>query len=596
MLNGAGISGEVRNSIQNPLWRGKVSTVGERNSASRSCLDGLLEFPVVHHFDDRATGAHCCHHRILLLRYAVCDIENFGNARGGHEDDAAAIGNHIVARRHRNGCEIDRLIVVDLDDAVAGADWNDGPPINRKAELFAGIDIAAGPIDDNTADPFRDRGIGDDVSPAGDVRSTVVCDHENGFGAACFDGRSVEVIGRRRIDLGPCSDGHRATNDLGALPKRAHPNRRASQAKAVQRIGYGASIEFAQPIQHVSQSLYVRSAAQFTASSGVSNPIDNHGRYTKNMTVIDFRLLRHLWYFLAVAEMRHFGRAAEKLGISQPPLSQQIKILERVLGVRLFDRSQRGVALTAEGEAILPAVQRLADQAKRIESLVLEARAGRASSLAIGAITSAMLTILPDVIRTFRADFESTALTITELDTAAAVDALRARQIDIVFGRIGSPLLDISIEPIVSDQLIVAVPLEHKLAQRQKIDLVDLAGQPMILFPRRISPFYYDSIIAACFGAGFSPHILHEAASIVSQIAFVTCGLGIALVPNSISSLGSGKVVFRPLVQDVDVVTIGMAWNSDNHNPALVALIQIVRQHIELEKGLRSARPAPLFG
>lgn len=312
--------------------------------------------------------------------------------------------------------------------------------------------------------------------------------------------------------------------------------------------------------------------------------------------MIDFRLLRQLWYFLAVAEMRHFGRAAEKLGISQPPLSQQIQILERVLGVRLFNRTQRGVELTPEGEAILPSVQRLADQAKRIESLVLEARSGRASSLAVGAITSAMLTILPDATRKFRARFDKTALSITELDTAAAIDALRGRQIDIVFGRIGSPLPGISTEPIVSDQLVAAIPLDHKLAQRQKIDLADLAGEPMVLFPRRISPFYYDSIIAACVGAGFSPHILHEAAAVVSQIAFVTCGLGVALVPNSTSSLSPAKVVFRPLIQNVDVVTIGMAWNTDDRNPALLALIEIVRQHAEETKIARVARPAPVVG
>src|SRR4051812_38949899 len=151
--------------------------------------------------------------------------------------------------------------------------------------------------------------------------------------------------------------------------------------------------------------------------------------------MVDFRFLRHLWSFLAIAEERHFGRAAKRLGISQPPLSQQIQILEQALGFKLFVRSRRGAELTPQGAAILPAVKRFAEQGAHMEAAVSEARLGRAEVIHVGAITSAIVDILPSVFRITRERHPHVTLALTETDSSAAIDALLNGDIDIAFAR-----------------------------------------------------------------------------------------------------------------------------------------------------------------
>jgi DNA-binding transcriptional LysR family regulator len=295
--------------------------------------------------------------------------------------------------------------------------------------------------------------------------------------------------------------------------------------------------------------------------------------------MVDFRFLRHLWSFLAIAEERHFGRAAKRLGISQPPLSQQIQILEQALGFKLFVRSRRGAELTPEGAAILPAVRRFAEQAGQMEAAVSEARLGRSEVIHVGAITSAIVDILPAVFRITRERHPHVTLTLAETDSSAAMDALLNGDIDVAFARFDHDVDPIKVRRLANDRLVVALPVGHPLAVRRKIKLASLAGHAMVLFPRRITPAYYDSIIAACRVVGFSPNIVQEVSTVPSQVAFVSCGLGIALVPGGLARLGAEGVVFRPLAEKVDVVTTAVAWNDERASPRVRDLVKIAVEH-----------------
>jgi DNA-binding transcriptional LysR family regulator len=290
--------------------------------------------------------------------------------------------------------------------------------------------------------------------------------------------------------------------------------------------------------------------------------------------MINFRLIRHLWLFLAVAEEKNFGRAAKRLGMTQPPLTEQIQILEQALKVKLFDRSRRGAALTPVGAAILPAVRKFADQLERLELAVEEAVAGHQGMVTIGAISSAMFDVLPEVIERFKQDHPQVTVSVREIDSVEAVPSLEAGDIDLAFARLDGDLgKGIEWRPLTEEQLMVALPVDHPLANHSEIALASLASEPLVMFARKVSPLYFDNLIATCRANGFSPRVLHEVRSVASQIAFVSCGQGIALVPAAMKKLAPANVVIRPLAQQVSVVTTTYAWNAERANPLVQALV-----------------------
>jgi DNA-binding transcriptional LysR family regulator len=290
--------------------------------------------------------------------------------------------------------------------------------------------------------------------------------------------------------------------------------------------------------------------------------------------MINFRLIRHLWLFLAVAEEQNFGRAAKRLGMSQPPLSEQIQILEQALKVTLFERSRRGARLTPVGAAILPAVRKFADQLQRLEQAVEEAVAGQSAMLTIGAISTAMFDVLPGVIEQLKIQYPQLTVSVREIDSVEAIPALEAGDIDLAFARLdGAFGASIQSFPLTEDRLMVALPVDHPLASRKRISLASLATEPLVMFSRNVSPVYFDNLIATCRASGFSPRVLHEVRSVASQIAFVSCGQGIALVPASLKKLAPSNVVLRPLSQKLNVVTTAVAWNTLRPNPLVEALV-----------------------
>lgn len=290
--------------------------------------------------------------------------------------------------------------------------------------------------------------------------------------------------------------------------------------------------------------------------------------------MINFRLIRHLWLFLAVAEEQNFGRAAKRLGMSQPPLSEQIQVLEQALKVKLFERSRRGAKLTPVGAAILPAVRKFAEQLERLELAVEEAVAGQSGVLTIGAISTAMFDVLPGLIEHLKTDYPHLTVSVREIDSVEAIPALESSDIDLAFARLDGDLgLSIKSLPLLEDRLVVAMAADHPLASCSRISLSSLANEPLVMFARKVSPVYFDNLIATCKASGFSPRVLHEVRSVASQIAFVSYGQGIALVPASMKKMAPANVVFRPLSQRLNVVTTAVAWNAERPNPLIDEII-----------------------
>ena len=297
--------------------------------------------------------------------------------------------------------------------------------------------------------------------------------------------------------------------------------------------------------------------------------------------MINFRLIRHLWLFLAVAEEQNFGRAAKRLGMSQPPLSEQIQVLEQALKVKLFDRSRRGAKLTPVGAAILPAVRKFAEQLERLELAVEEAVAGQSGVLTIGAISTAMFDVLPGLIEQLKNDYPHLTVSVREIDSVEAVPALETSDIDLAFARLDGDLgASIKSLPLLEDRLVVAMAADHPLASRSRINLSSLANESLVMFSRKVSPVYFDNLIATCKASGFSPRVLHEVRSVASQIAFVSYGQGIALVPASLKKLAPANVVFRPLSQKLNVVTTAVAWNAERANPLIDEIIARFRDKV----------------
>jgi DNA-binding transcriptional LysR family regulator len=241
--------------------------------------------------------------------------------------------------------------------------------------------------------------------------------------------------------------------------------------------------------------------------------------------------VRETRYFVAVAEELHFGRAAERLHMSQPPLSQAIKALEHRLGVRLLHRTTREVTLTTAGAVFLDACRTLVGASTAADAAVRQAADGQAGELRIGAVTSAFSDPLPRLLELFQAAHPRVDVRVREVDTHVAVQSLRRREIDVALARQlatppGCERVTLRREPFV-----LAVPVSWAPASDEPWDLAATAELPWIWLPRSISPDYHDQVVACCRAAGFAPDARHLARSIYSQLAMVASGLGVALVP-----------------------------------------------------------------
>ncbi|WP_454736132.1 LysR substrate-binding domain-containing protein [Cupriavidus necator] len=295
---------------------------------------------------------------------------------------------------------------------------------------------------------------------------------------------------------------------------------------------------------------------------------------------IDFRLIRQLWMFLAVAEEQHFGRAAQRLNMSQPPLTEQIKVLEQALKLQLFERSRRGTQLSPAGAAILPAVRQFAGQVERLERVVREVASGQSGVLHIGAVTSAMLETVPPLLDALKQAHPHLTVFVKEIDSVEAIPALEAGELDLAFVRLDGEVGNgIATMPLAEDRLAVALPKDHALAALPRVSLRSLATESLVMSSRERSPVYFDLLTSVCRAHGFIPRVLHEVRTITSQIAYVGCGQGVALVPSSMRKLAPESVVVRPLKERIMVVAAALAWNANRYHPMVdVAVAWLKKQ------------------
>jgi len=291
--------------------------------------------------------------------------------------------------------------------------------------------------------------------------------------------------------------------------------------------------------------------------------------------------LRHLRYFVTLAEELHFGRAAEKLHISQPPLSMQIRALEDELGVMLFNRTQRHVALTQAGHALLGEARQILARVEQAVLITRRAGRGEIGELAVGFISVADYNVLPVVLREFRRRYPLVNLTLREATTDAQVRDLVAGRLDVGF--LLPPVAEPALESvaILREPLIVALPEKHPLAMKPgKLALEKLKDAPFILFPRPNAPGLYDDVVSCCKAAGFSPRVEQEAIQMQTIISLVSAELGVALIPASLTNLRRTGVVYKALRQQSPLTEIHLAWRRGDELPALRVFVDLAVQQV----------------
>lgn len=257
--------------------------------------------------------------------------------------------------------------------------------------------------------------------------------------------------------------------------------------------------------------------------------------------------LRHLRYFLAVAETLHFSRAAKRLGIAQPPLSQQIKRLEQLLGHALFERTTRGVKLTLAGQLLAKRAQSTMEKVDEDLAQVRRLGRGEEGTLTVGFSGSVMFTELPAAIQSYRRRYPKVELRLRELVTTAQIAALLNGTLDLAYLRDGDPTEGIRITTLLKEKYVAVLPEAHPLAQRRSLSVKALEGEPFIMFARRMGPLAYDRTIACCERSGFRPNIVQDAPQWLTLVRLVAAGLGVSLAPACVSRVAMPGAVYREI-------------------------------------------------
>jgi DNA-binding transcriptional LysR family regulator len=285
--------------------------------------------------------------------------------------------------------------------------------------------------------------------------------------------------------------------------------------------------------------------------------------------------LRHLAVFVAVAEELHFARAAARLHMAQSPLSRQVRLLERDLGVTLFERSTRAVRLTAAGESLLEPARRVLAEAAVARRAVRAAGLGEIGRVTVGFAGASSYDVLPRLTRAVTSELPGIELVLRG-QTYSAEALARVADGTLDLGFVALPVQEgISARVVRIERLVVALPDTHPLARRDRVDLVDLAGERFVTFPASRGSAVRDAAARACFQAGFNPVIAQEAPDAYNLLTLVGAGVGVALVVESAQHIHLEHVVVLPIAGDVPAMLIALAWRSGNPSAALQSVLRV---------------------
>jgi DNA-binding transcriptional LysR family regulator len=299
------------------------------------------------------------------------------------------------------------------------------------------------------------------------------------------------------------------------------------------------------------------------------------------MTNID---LRHLRYFVAVAEELHFGRAATKLGIQQPPLSQQIKQMETELGLKLFVRTSRSVALTAAGHELLERSRRTLSRLQEDLNAVKRIGRGEVGALTVGFAGSAILSMLPDVIKTHRRDYPEVQLRLVEMATSEVIAHLLDGTLDLGFLRDPGEIEGLAIESLLREPFVAVLPSRHRLATQKSVAVGRLKGEPFVFYRRSMGPVAYDRTIGLCETHGFQPQIVQETPQWPTAIRLIAAGIGISIAPACVAKLAIPGVVFRRITAKDAFTEIALGRRDEPITPTEDAFVRLAREAFRSEE------------
>lgn len=279
--------------------------------------------------------------------------------------------------------------------------------------------------------------------------------------------------------------------------------------------------------------------------------------------------LRHLNYFLILAEELHFGRAAERLNISQPPLSRMIQQIENDLGVLLFERTKRSVILTSAGLLLLQDAKQMILQMEAVKKRLAIHGKGETGTIKIGYVGAVMHTELPILLSTFTKNFPHINLQFEEQPNNTLLHGLNNGTLDVAFVRTWLHPEHLQEKLILNEAFVAVLPVKHHLALKKKIAIKELINENFITFTRECGPTIFDSFLVLCSNAGFTPHILHHASQLNSVLRLVESGFGISLLPKNTELGYNLKLKFIPLDNVKETVPLIMLSRKENSNPAL---------------------------
>jgi DNA-binding transcriptional LysR family regulator len=290
---------------------------------------------------------------------------------------------------------------------------------------------------------------------------------------------------------------------------------------------------------------------------------------------VELRALRH---FVTLAEELHFGRAAKRLAMTQPPLSQSLGKLERELGVRLVERTRRKVALTPAGATFLEEAKATLARAAHAIEAAQRAERGEVGRLAVGFLAATAYTLLPLILRDFARAFPGVKLELRELLLPQQLEALLRGDIGVGLLRPPVAEAELASETIVTEPFVVALPARHPLCALARVSPARLAGEPFVMFPRQPGLVFHDIVMEFCLRAGFRPRVAQEANQTHTVVGLVSAGIGVALVPASTQRIALPGVAYRPLRGAAPRSRTALAWRRSDSSPVVAAFLDVARR------------------